>query len=402
MKKLFLLLLIPLVALGWIAWRRNTDAPEVPFAKVKRETLVSTLPTNGKVEPIEWQAVRAENAGLVATVPVQEGQIVGRGAVLAKLTDTGLQAELSSAQARVEEARAGLTTIEAGGRASQLTEIENNLARARFEQQAAAREYESLRRLVEKQAATRVEMLAAQGRLKEAELQIEALGRQRASLIANSDKAVALAKLKDAEAAVSLAQSRIAETVIRSPIAGTVYNLAARAGSYLDTGDLVANVGRVDRIRVRVYVDEPELGRVAVGQPVIITWDALPDKQWDGTVERKPAAVVALGSRQVGEVLVTIGNPGRELVPGTNVNAEIRTSVVPNALAIPKEALRRRPSGPGVFALNGETLQWRSVTTGTSSITQVQITSGLSEGDSIVLPTERTLQDGQRVSPVYP
>lgn len=403
MKKLFLLLLIPLAALSWIAWRKKTDAPEVPFAKVKRETLTSTLPTNGKVEPIQWQAVRAEAAGLVVSVPVPEGKLIAKGAELARLSATGLDAEVSSAQARVEEARAELAIIEAGGKASQLTDIENQLAHARFEREAAVREYESLRRLVDKQAATRVELLAAQGRLKEAELQIEALDRQRASLVAKYDKTVALAKLKDAEAALSLAQSRIGQTIIRAPIAGVVYNLSARPGSYLDTGDLVANVGRIDEVRVRVYVDEPELGRVAVGQPVMITWDALPGKQWDGTVEHKPSAIIALGTRQVGEVLVTIGNPGQELVPGTNVNAEIRTSVVPDALTIPKEALRRRPEGVGVLALSpGQTLEWRKVTTGASSVTRVQITNGVSEGDSVALPTERTLRDGERVEAVYP
>ena len=60
MKKLWLLLPILLIALGWWAYRRKNDPPQVPFAKVIRETLVSTLPTNGKVEPIEWQAVRVE------------------------------------------------------------------------------------------------------------------------------------------------------------------------------------------------------------------------------------------------------------------------------------------------------------------------------------------------------
>jgi len=55
-------------------------------------------------------------------------------------------------------------------------------------------------------------------------------------------------------------------------------------------------------------------------------------------VERKPAAIQALGSRQVGEVVCDIENPGRELIPGTNVDAEIRTAVVDNALVIPREA----------------------------------------------------------------
>ena len=106
MKKLLWLLAIPLALLGWWAYHRNNDAPQVPFAKVMRETLVSTLPTNGKVEPIEWQAVRVEQAGLVGKTPVQEGQTVSAGAALAILSDTGLQADLEAAEVRVAQARA--------------------------------------------------------------------------------------------------------------------------------------------------------------------------------------------------------------------------------------------------------------------------------------------------------
>ena len=70
-------------------------------------------------------------------------------------------------------------------------------------------------------------------------------------------------------------------------------------------------------------------------------------------------AVQALGSRQVGEVVCSIVNEGRTLIPGTNVNAEIRTSVAANALTVPKEALRRDPNGVGVFVLRGNTLASR-------------------------------------------
>jgi HlyD family secretion protein len=128
-KKLLWLLAIPLAAVGWWAYHRHHDAPQVPFAKVVRETLVSTLPTNGKVEPIEWQAVRVEQAGLVSKAPVQEGQMVSQGAPLAILSDTGLQADLDAAEARVAQARADLATIDAGGKQLELTTIESDLAR---------------------------------------------------------------------------------------------------------------------------------------------------------------------------------------------------------------------------------------------------------------------------------
>ncbi len=400
-KRLLWLLAIPVAALGWWAYQRDHRAPEIPFAKVVRETLVSTLPTNGKVEPIEWQSVRVEQGGLVSKVPVQDGQAVNAGAALAVMSDTGLQADLEAAQARAAQARADLAVLDAGGKQLELTSIDSDLARLRVEQEHEQKEYDSLRRLAEKQAASRVEVDEMKTKVDASSLAIQALEKRRTALVSVSDKTVAQARLRDAQAAVDLAKSHMAQTVIHAPIAGVVYDLAARPGAYLNVGDLVANVGQVGRLRVKVYVDEPELGRVQEGQPVSITWDAVPGRSWEGTVERKPANVVPLGSRQVGEVLCTIDNTGRVLLPGTNVDAHIRTATVADALTIPKECLRRDASGAGVFLLRDGKLAWKPVSTGASSVTRVQVLQGLTAGDEVALPSEQTLHDGEAVTAVH-
>ncbi|MCL5745293.1 MAG: efflux RND transporter periplasmic adaptor subunit, partial [Acidobacteria bacterium] len=229
-----------------------------------------------------------------------------------------------------------------------------------------------------------------------------AVPRRRTALIGSNDRSVAQARLREAEASLKQARARVAQTTIEAPIGGVVYGLAVRPGAFLEEGGLVANIGQIDRVHVHIYVDEPELGRVAVGQPVTITWDAMPGRKWTGAVERKPAEIQAMGTRQVGEVIATVDNPGRELVPGANVNAEIRTVVVPNALTISKEALRREGGAVGVFVLRGDTLAWQNVTTGASSITRVQVTEGLHEGDPVALPTDVHLTPGMRVRPVFP
>jgi HlyD family secretion protein len=397
-----LILLVPLAVLLIWSFAKKSEPPTVPFAKVKRETLVSTLQSNGKVEPLQYASVRVDTAGLVAKLSAKEGQRVAQGAELAELSVPGLTAQLAAAQARVETAKAELAVIASGGRRADLAAIDASLARARLDREAELREYNALHRLEEKQAATRQEVEAARGKLRQFELEIEALERKRTVLVGSSDRAVAEAKLHEAEADVRLAERRIADTVVRSPIAGVVYSLPVRMGAYLNAGDPVASVGVLDRLRVRVYIDEPELGRIAKGLPVNITWDALPGKQWEGTVEQLPTQVQPLGTRQVGEVLCTIENPGQELVPGTNVNAAIRASVVANALTISKEALRRDANGTGVFALEGSTVRWRAVKAGSASINRVQILEGVTDGDAVALPTSFTLHDGQRVSAVYP
>ena len=128
-----------------------------------------------------------------------------------------------------------------------------------------------------------------------------------------------------------------------------------------------------------------------------ITWDGLPTRVWEGVVERMPTEIVALGTRQVGEVWATIVNQQRDLVPGTTVNAEVRTDVAQNALVIPKAALRRDRGPVGVYVLRGGRLVWQPVSTATSDVTNTSITKGLKEGELVLLPTDTPVKEGDRV-----
>jgi HlyD family secretion protein len=399
LKKLLLLLLVVVVAaVGWGIFRKNTPPP-VPFTHVRRETLVSTLPTNGKAEPSEWQAVHTQVDGLINRVAVTEGQSVSKGAVLAVVSDPSKQADIDTAQARLAEAEANAASLEAGPRPAELTEIDNAAARANLDLQEAERELATSQRLEGKQAATAAEVTAARDRVDQLKVQLAGLEKRRHNVTPQPDIAAARARVDDARVALRRAQTQASQTEIHAPLAGVIYGLAVRAGAYLSAGDLIANIGQMDRLRVRVYIDEPELGRVALGQPVTITWQALPDKQWTGTVEKKPTDIEALGSRQVGQVICVIDNPGRLLIPGTNVDATIRTGVVENALTVPKETMRHDAAGDYVYVLHGDTIQQRRVKTGNSSVTRIAVTEGLSESDVVAMPSDTALTPGMKVTP---
>ena len=398
-KVLFPVLALLAAVMVWGVLRRNAP-PAVKFVRARRQTLVSTLPTNGKVEPIVWQAARAAVSGLVTGVPVREGQEVAAGATLAEIADPALATDLRSAEAHVAEAGANLAALESGGRPADAVDIDNSLARARADLDRERRELQARQRLLTHQAATPLEVQEQSDKVARLETEIAGLNKRRGALVSSSEVDAARARLHSAQADLEAVRQRAALIVVRAPMAGVVYSLAVRAGGYVNAGDEVASVGRLERLRVRVYVDEPLLGRVAVGQPVAIRWEALPGREWPGRVDRKPAAIEALGSRQVGEVLCAIENPGRDLVPGANVDAEIRTAVVENALVIPKETLRRDTAGDYVLALAGDTLQRRAVKTGNSTVTLMEIVGGLAEGDAVALPTETALDPGSRVAPV--
>ncbi|MGE5645870.1 MAG: efflux RND transporter periplasmic adaptor subunit [Acidobacteriota bacterium] len=394
-----LLLLLALLVAAFALWlyRRNTAPPEVEFAQVARETLVSTLPTNGKVEPSDWVSVRAERAGIVERVDVQRGQTVARGALIAELDARDERADVSSAEAAVSQAKAQLQTIEQGGPAASQVEISNEMERDKLELGVAERDWESLKRLAQRQAATQQEVAEAAQRVQKLQASIEALNRKRGALTGPADRASALARVRETEAALEQARARLERSHIHSPMAGVVYELPVREGMYVNVGDLIANVGNLRQLRVSIYVDEPELGRVAEGMPVNVTWDALPGRVWKGRVEKLPTHVAPLGTRQVGEVLCTIENDDARLLPGTNVNAEIVSQVVENGVTIPKEAIRTENGHSGVYLLRGDRVEWRPITLGASSITRAVVTSGLAAGDRVALRTEQPLKNGQPV-----
>ena len=159
-------------------------------------------------------------------------------------------------------------------------------------------------------------------------------------------------------------------------------------------------IGNLDQMRVRVYVDEPDLGRISLNLPVDITWDARPGQKWHGRVTQTPTEITALNTRQVGIVTCIIDNPNDELLPGTNIDAAIISKVVTDAISIPKQALQTAAQQTGVWKLNGDTISWQPVTAGVSNITSVQVKSGLRTGERVVLPSDATLTNGMRVKPL--
>lgn len=399
-SSLAILLVGATVIAVWIATKKAAP-PDVEFVKVTRETLVSSLNTNGKVEPIEWMPVRSERAGLVTRVFITRGQRVEMGQPLVELDSHVAAADLAKAQAAIQEAKAQQQVLAQGGRIGERQQIDSDLARARLDLDSAQKNAQALERLVSKQAATQQELQTARQTVNQLQLRIQSLQKSKAVIVSPSDKDIARARLQEAQSAAAVAQSNVDLSTIRAPMEGTVYDFNLKQGSYVNPGDAIAKVGKLDRVRVTVYVDEPDLGKVHEGEPVIITWDALPGHQWKGEVDKLPTQIVPLGTRQVGEVGCVIENPDRDLLPNANINADIQATVVNNALALPKEAIRRQGSETGVLLLQGDRVAWRKVTLGVSSYTKTQVLSGLQSGDAAALPSEKPIQNGSRVQPVF-
>jgi len=144
-------------------------------------------------------------------------------------------------------------------------------------------------------------------------------------------------------------------------------------------------------------VDEPELGGLATGQAVEVTWDALPERIWTGRTETVPQQVVARGSRNVGEVLCSISNDRMELKPNTTVNIRIQLSERKGVLVVPRAAVEVAGTRRYLYLVEGDRLRRREVRVGISNDTQVEIVDGVTEGQPVALPGDVPLQDGLAV-----
>lgn len=403
MRLLTWIVLALLVSGGVVVWRlevARNQPPDISFARVLRENLTSSVPTDGRVEPLEWAVARAQRQGAVKTILVKDGEHVSQGQELARLDTSELEAEREQAQAGIDQAQAQLQILMSGGRAADLAKLNGDIEQTKLSLTQARADYAQYQDMLSKKIATQDEVTQRKRKVDDLEQQLASLTKQREALVTPADKSAAEASLKSAQAKKHLAEEEIAQSVVRAPIEGEIYQFDLKPGAFLNPGDAVASIGRLDRVKVTVFVDERDLGRVRRGMPVRITWDALPGRTWDGVVDKLPEQVVAKGSREVGEVQCVIENPGRDLRPGSNVNVDIRAESVENALTIPKEALRNENGQEGVYRLNGMTLEWRPLKLGIENVTRAQVLEGLSDGDAVALISDRTLKSGMAVTPV--
>ena len=372
------------------------DQLQVRVAAAADVQLVSTISTNGRVEPEANFEVHSPIATTVKAVYVQPGDQVAAGKVLLVLDDVEARAREATAESGVRAAQAALEAVTQNGTQQERQATAADVLRQRLERDNARRDLDALTKLNSTGAASSSEVAAARQRLDAAEVNLRALDQSQNSRYSHAEIERARAALADAEANRAAMRQVVAQTVVRAPVAGTVYSLDARATDFVEEGKLLLQLADLHHERVRAYFDEPEIGRLAVGQKIQIKWDAKPGRIWNGHIERTPVTVINLGTRSVGEVLVKIDDADGELLPDTNVNVTVTLSSEPNSLSVPREALRLENGRPYVFKVVKGGLQRTYVTTGTINLTQVAILSGLASGDLVATGTlsGQPLQEG--------
>jgi HlyD family secretion protein len=400
-RKRTILLGATLVVLVLVVVALRKKAPTVPFAEVAHEDVSATITSNGKVEPISPFVAHAEFPTFVERVMATEGQAVRKGQAILTLNDADMRAQLAQAQADLLAAQTGLRDAHAGGPPDQVAQLEGDLEAANVQVTNLERTEHELEGLVANHAATQNELAQNQATLAKARANLKALQAKKQDLAQRAAVIVQSAGLRVSQAQnlVRSLEEKVRSASVAAPVDGILYSLPVNQGDYVKIGDTLAAMADLRHVRVRAFVDEPDLGGLEPAQNVQVTWDAKPSHTWTGRTEQVPKQVVARGVRSVGEVLCSIDNDQLDLLPNVNVQVRIMVRERHGATVVPREAVLQDNGQHYVFVLDDNKVRRRNITVGIASASKYEVLSGLTAGDRVALPGERTLRDGMEVRP---
>jgi HlyD family secretion protein len=359
---------------------------EVRVANASRTPLVSFESTNGQVEAIQDYQAHVAAPGVIKKVYVEVGEHVQAGAELMRMDDTDAASRLAAAEATLDAAVATLNNMKAGGSQDEVNGQQADLAAAISQQKQAVAALSTIRALQATGSASANEVAVAQQHVTDANAKAVQLQTHIRSRYSTGDLSVQQAQVEQARAGVMAAKAAYASVDFRAPFAGTVYSVPVSDFDFVQPSDALLNLADLNHLQVTAYFDEPEIGRLRVGQPVRIVWEAKPDAVWHGHVLRAPTTIITYNNtRHVGECIISVDDAKGDLLPNTTVTVMITVSELHGVLTLPREALRPEGMRNYVYRVVDGHLSKTPVEVGASNNTRIQITAGLSDGDAVAL-----------------
>ena len=391
--------IVAAVAVFGAIFSRHDDPLQVRTAEVEMGKIRSVISTNGKIEPVNNFEAHAPIATSVKRVFVKEGSAVKKGQLLLVLDDADIRTEAARALAQLKAAQADVAASERGGTQEEVLGLEPQLVKARTERDAAQRNLGALKQLEAQGAASAGEVREAQNSLSRADAQLEFLEQKKSKRYSKLEIARVQAQRDQAQTSYDAAQDSLAKANVRAPFDGIVYALPVKEGGFVSAGELLLQVADLTKVQVRAFVDEPDVARLSVGDPLEVTWDAVPGRIWHASVTSVPSTVRPRGARNVGETTSIVDNKDFKLLPNINVGVTIVAAEHDNVLIVPREAVRTDDSKPYVLQIVGHELKRRDVETSISNLTQVEVTHGLAAKDLIATGSVsgKPLGDGMQV-----
>ncbi|MDR7898901.1 efflux RND transporter periplasmic adaptor subunit [Thermosynechococcus sp. JY1334] len=365
---------------------------DVAVARLERLETGSTL--TGTTRPYREVMVRSQVEGQVLHLSVDVGDRVQSGQLLAEVDPVVLKNAVFEAEAELAARRNEVIQAQATVNRARTAVEEARLTLQQAE--SDARRLETLLRdgAVSAQAAEQARTTAQTAR--------QVLRSREAEVVtAQQGVAVAQGRVQAQIAFVQQARARLNQALLRSPLNGVVLERLTEVGNLLQPGGEVLRLGDIRQLKVVVEVSERELARLAPGQGATVTFDAVPNRTYEGRITRiSPAAAAA----RLIPVEVVIDNADERLGSGLLARVAFQGANAPR-LMIPQSALSGFEEGQlssrqgSVFVVVGDRVQERQVTLGQRREGKVEILSGLNAGDRYVVRSGRPLRDGDKIRP---
>lgn len=309
------LLILSATSLAFAACGRNARDP------------AGEIRLSGNFEVVDAQ-LGFKTPGRVVERTVDEGARVEAGQLLARLDDAELACELSLRRAELDAVSAALAELEAGTRRQEIAAVEAALRSAEAERERAQLEFRRQQELRDSDAVAAREFEAAQAQVRVAAARVAEI-EQRLALLREGPRpetiAQARARVAQARAAVGLAETRLGNARLESPLSGVVLEKHAEPGEFVAAGAPVLTVADTSRVWLRAYLNQTDLGRVKLGQTVEVRTDSFPEKTYPGVVgfiaseaEFTPKTVQTTKERVklVFRIKIDVANPAGELKAG--------------------------------------------------------------------------------------
>jgi multidrug efflux pump subunit AcrA (membrane-fusion protein) len=188
---------------------------------------------------------------------------------------------------------------------------------------------------------------------------------------------------------------------VKAPISGTVTSVSGKIGATVGTASVIAQVGQVDRIQVKTFIPEREIGKVRVGQSACVTFEAYPGRVYSARVSRLSPVVDPVTRTK--EVRLSFLTTAENLSVGMFGRVRINTKLHAGRLVVPEDVVVRQDGKPAVFVLAGDgRVEKREIITGVSVDGVLEISGGLREGEIVVSEGQSLLEDGSKVRVVSP
>lgn len=294
----------------------------------------SRLHLSGNIEVIQVEA-SFRVAGKVLERPVDEGQVVQAGQLLARLDARDLEQQVAMRSADADTAKAALDALVAGSRKEEIEASKATLEQASADLRRLEPDEARLRDLqkqgilsVRDYEATKASLEAARAKVRQADQQYTLV--RKGPRIEDIDQA--RARFEQARQALALAQTQLGYATLRAPTTGVILSKNIEPMEYVAPGTSVVTLANLGQVWLRAYVEEADLGRVKVGQKAFVVSDTYPGKRYEGRVsfisseaEFTPKSVQTRKERAklVYRIKVELPNPAMELKPGMPVDAEI-------------------------------------------------------------------------------